>query len=102
MRQHPAHLHIFDLLYMEACDVRIPPLQDRNALLHETAHRPHHLRWTPYQAEKGKAKWRQASSEGSEGITGKRFDSPYVEGRSSWWVKIKCHGRQESVIGQAW
>jgi bifunctional non-homologous end joining protein LigD len=57
------------------------------------------VRWTEYQPEIGKALWRQVCRQGSEGIIGKHLDSPYVQGRSSWWVKLKCIGRQEFVIG---
>jgi bifunctional non-homologous end joining protein LigD len=35
---------------------------------------------------------------GAEGIIGKHVDRPYVEG-AAWWVKIKCVGRQEFVVG---
>ena len=57
------------------------------------------MRWTDDQSGKGRTLWRQACREGSEGIIGKHLDSPYIHGRSSWWVKIKCIGRQEFVIG---
>jgi bifunctional non-homologous end joining protein LigD len=49
--------------------------------------------------EQGTALWQQACHEGAEGIIGKHLDRPYIEGRSPWWVKIKCVGRQEFVVG---
>jgi bifunctional non-homologous end joining protein LigD len=99
MQQHPVYLYLFDLLYVDSSDVRILPLKDRKALLREVVHWSHHVRCTTYQVEKGEALWRQACREGGEGIIGKHLDSPYVEGRSPWWVKVKCVGRQEFVVG---
>jgi ATP-dependent DNA ligase len=99
MQRHPAYLYLFDLLYVDAYDVRVLPLKDRKALLRESVQWSHAVRWTRYQGENGKALWRQACHEGSEGIIGKHLESPYVEGRSSWWVKVKCVGRQEFVVG---
>src|SRR5205814_1670432 len=57
------------------------------------------VRWTEYEAKNGKALWRQACAEGQEGIIGKHAQSRYVGGRSDRWVKVKCVGRQEFVIG---
>ncbi len=99
MRQHPAYLYLFDLLYVDSSDVRSLPLRDRKALLREAIHWSHHVRWTGYRAERGKALWGQACREGREGIIGKHLDSPYVGNRSPWWVKVKCIGRQEFVVG---
>jgi bifunctional non-homologous end joining protein LigD len=99
MRQHPASLYLFDLLYVDGYDVRSLPLKDRKALLREAVHWSHRVLWTPSQVEQGTALWQQACHEGAEGIIGKHLDRPYIEGRSPWWVKIKCVGRQEFVVG---
>ncbi|KAK0360218.1 hypothetical protein LTR94_028153, partial [Friedmanniomyces endolithicus] len=34
-----------------------------------------------------------------EGVISKRLDAPYDAGRSSTWVKSKCRGRDEVVVG---
>ena len=34
-----------------------------------------------------------------EGLICKRADAPYVSGRAKSWLKVKCHKRQEFVIG---
>jgi DNA ligase D-like protein (predicted ligase) len=99
MQQHPASLYLFDLLYVDGYDMRSLPLKDRKVLLREAVHWSHQVRWTRYQAEHGTALWRQACREESEGIIGKHLDRPYAGKRSSWWVKIKCVGRQEFVGG---
>jgi bifunctional non-homologous end joining protein LigD len=49
--------------------------------------------------KKAAAFGKKARREGNEGIIGKHLASPYVPGRSDWWVKIKCIGRQEFVVG---
>jgi bifunctional non-homologous end joining protein LigD len=99
MHQHPAYFYVFDLLYVDAYDVMKLPLKDRKAILREVIHWSDRTRWTEYERAHGQALWQQACREGREGIIGKRLDSPYVQERSSWWVKIKCVGRQEFVIG---
>jgi bifunctional non-homologous end joining protein LigD len=99
MHQHPAYLYLFDLLHVDAYDVRTLPLKDRKILLREAVRWSHQVRWTPSQAEHGTALWQQACREGSEGIVGKHLDHPYAGKRSPWWVKIKCVGRQEFVVG---
>src|SRR5205823_3069837 len=40
-----------------------------------------------------------ACRNGDEGIIGKLATARYVAGRSAAWVKIKCLGRQEFVVG---
>ena len=57
------------------------------------------VRWTDSHEGEGVPLLRQACRDGTEGIIGKHADSRYSAGRSSWWVKIKCLGRQEFVIG---
>ena len=34
-----------------------------------------------------------------EGVISKKLDAPYHAGRSTTWVKSKCRGRDEVVIG---
>jgi bifunctional non-homologous end joining protein LigD len=57
------------------------------------------VRWTEYQTEHGTRLFRQACRQGSEGIIGKQLTSRYTAGRSAAWVKTKCIGRQEFVMG---
>jgi bifunctional non-homologous end joining protein LigD len=99
MRQYPAYLYLFDVLHVDGYDVTTLPLNERKELLRRLVRWSDRVRWTEFQAGEGRALWRQACREGSEGIIGKHRDSPYVAARSPWWVKIKCVGRQEFVIG---
>ena len=99
MAQYPASIFLFDLLYVDRYDLRQLPLAERKDILRGAVEWSDRVRWTEFQPEKGKALWRQACREGSEGIIGKHRQSRYVGGRSDWWVKVKCIGRQEFVIG---
>ena len=99
MKRFPAYIYLFDLLYLERYDVTQLPLEERKKLLRQAVRWTDRVRWTDYQAEKGTALWQQACRKGGEGIIGKQRKSPYIFGRSPHWVKIKCIGRQEFVIG---
>jgi bifunctional non-homologous end joining protein LigD len=99
MKQYPAYLYLFDVLHVDGYDVTSLPLRERKELLRRLVHWSDRVRWTESQPGEGRALWRQACREGDEGIIGKHLDSPYVAARSPWWVKIKCVGRQEFVIG---
>jgi bifunctional non-homologous end joining protein LigD len=98
-KQYPAYIYLFDLLYVDDYDLTTLPLKKRKELLHQVVKWSDRVRWTPSEPEQGHMQWQEACREGSEGIIGKHLDSPYVQGRSPWWVKIKCIGRQEFVIG---
>jgi bifunctional non-homologous end joining protein LigD len=98
-KQYPAYLYLFDLLYVDDYDLTALPLKKRKELLQQVVEWSDRVRWTPSEPEQGSALWQRACHEGNEGIIGKHLDSPYVQGRSPWWVKIKCIGRQEFVIG---
>ena len=47
----------------------------------------------------GEAVLKSACQLGLEGVVSKRVDAPYVSGRQAAWVKAKCRGREEFVIG---
>jgi DNA ligase D-like protein (predicted ligase)/DNA ligase D-like protein (predicted 3'-phosphoesterase) len=97
--QRPAFIHLFDVLYVDGRDVTGLPLSERKELLREAVRWSERVRWTVYEPGGGKALWERACRAGEEGIIGKDARSRYVAGRSSAWVKVKCVGRQEFVIG---
>lgn len=92
---------IFDLLYLNGLDLRSLSLTARKnalkTLLAGLRNQP--LKYTQDVKTKGVAFFKKAEKLHLEGIMGKRADSPYVMARSSDWVKIKTHLRQEVVIG---
>jgi bifunctional non-homologous end joining protein LigD len=98
-RRHPAVIYLFDILHWDGHDLRGLPLEDRKSVLRQAVRWSDRVRWTEYQTTQGKALLREACRRGEEGIIGKRRAGRYEEGRSGSWVKFKCVGRQEFVIG---
>lgn len=96
---YPAIVCLFDILYVDRFDVTGLPLERRKALLQESVRWTEGVRWTEFTGARGTELWDEACRAGSEGIVAKRLDSRYVAGRSDAWLKIKCVGRQEFVIG---
>ncbi len=99
MARYPAFIYLFDLLYLDRYDLTGLPLVERKALLREAVRWSDRVRWTEYHEGGGIRLLRRACQRGDEGIIGKHRASRYVAGRSDRWVKIKCLGRQEFVIG---
>jgi DNA ligase D-like protein (predicted ligase) len=94
----PAYIYLFDVLFLER-DVSGLPLVERKEILRRAVRWSDRVRWTEGEPEHGVRRWKEACRKGEEGIIGKQLDSRYVAGRSRSWVKIKCVGRQEFVIG---
>jgi bifunctional non-homologous end joining protein LigD len=90
----------FDLLCIGREDLRSLPLSDRKARLEhllEGAAAP--IRYTAHLETAGDAVLKAACKILLEGVVSKRLDAPYQSGRSDTWVKSKCRGGQEVVIG---
>ena len=49
-------------------------------------------------ADNGLESFKIAKKKGYEGIVAKDLSSPYIEGRSSKWLKVKVHQEEEMVI----
>jgi bifunctional non-homologous end joining protein LigD len=93
-------LYVFDLLRLEGRDVRDLPLRRRKALLRDSFEFGGRVRYSPHRNEHGTKLFREACSQGLEGLIAKRADSPYRSAaRSRDWLKLKCHFEQELVIG---
>jgi len=96
--------YLFDMPYMNGWDLRATPLLERRTLLKNVSQadpkavEPNPLRFSEDLHESAENLMHAACSMRLEGIIGKRCDSPYIEGRSSAWVKLKCRQRQEFVI----
>jgi bifunctional non-homologous end joining protein LigD len=92
--------YVFDLLYLDGYDIRQLPLIERKALLKKLVSNFNipQVRFCDHVKKKGKAFFKAALNEGFEGIIGKQAQSPYQQGRSHDWVKIKTHQRQEAII----
>jgi bifunctional non-homologous end joining protein LigD len=93
-------LYVFDLLRLEQRDVRDLPLRKRKALLRDSFGFGGRVRYSLHRNEHGTKLFREACSQGLEGLIAKRADSPYRSAaRSRDWLKLKCHFEQELVIG---
>ncbi|HVZ93682.1 MAG TPA: DNA ligase D [Phycisphaerales bacterium] len=96
---------VFDLPYWSGFDLRECRLDDRRRLLKEVlaAHLPGGaggpIAFSENIVGHGAAVQREACRLGLEGIVSKRADSPYESRRTRTWVKSKCGGSQELVIG---
>ncbi|OGN49180.1 MAG: ATP-dependent DNA ligase [Caulobacterales bacterium RIFOXYB1_FULL_67_16] len=94
----------FDLLREGADDLRDLPLSHRKARLQAHVDRVpakarKRLRYVDHFASTGQAVLDSACRMDLEGVISKTLDAPYRAGRSSTWVKSKCRGRDEVVIG---
>jgi DNA ligase D-like protein (predicted ligase) len=98
-REHPGYLYVFDILYHDRFDVRGLPLRERKTLLRRAVKWSDRIRFTPHVRGKGKQALNEACRNGREGVVAKRLWSVYVGERNDDWLKIKCSGRQEFVIG---
>jgi bifunctional non-homologous end joining protein LigD len=95
----PVFYYVFDLLWLDGCDVRPLPLRTRKRLLRDAISYDDPLRWTPHRNRDGEAMFKDACRKGWEGVVAKRADSPYSSTRSKDWQKFKCEAGQELVVG---
>jgi bifunctional non-homologous end joining protein LigD len=95
------YYYVFDLLFYKGQDLREEPLIKRKNLLKQLIHSSSlsFIRYTDHIENNGTDFFHKAVEYQMEGIVGKKMDSPYLSKRSSDWVKIKTHLRQEAVIG---
>ena len=93
---------VFDLLHEDGADLMPLPLAERKArlaaLLERSPHDPA-VRYLKHGQGGGAGLFQDACRIGLEGVISKRIDAPYLPGRGRNWLKIKCIGRQEFVIG---
>jgi bifunctional non-homologous end joining protein LigD len=97
--QHPVTYIVFDLLYYDGFDLRAGELIRRKTLLRAIIQPGAALRYSEHVVGDGEKAFREAQSSGLEGIIAKQQDSPYMEGRSAYWLKLKTVQRQEVVLG---
>lgn len=90
----------FDLLSLDGKDLRGEKLVARKKLLEKLlAKPPAALRYSEHVIGRGEDLFAEACKRGLEGIICKRADAPYSSGRNKSWLKVKCHQRQELVVG---
>ncbi len=100
MQSVPVTYMIFDLLYLDGHSTMELAYQERRRLLDELELADDHWRTPAYHPGDGNAMLTASRDQGLEGVVAKRLDSTYEPGRrSSGWLKVKNHRRQEFVIG---
>jgi bifunctional non-homologous end joining protein LigD len=81
----------FDLLYLDGYDLRPAPYLERKAALRALlTGAPAGLSYVDYLEGDGETIFAHACAIGIEGIVSKRKDAPYLEGRQTTWIKLKC------------
>ena len=92
---------VFDILDLNGKNLCPLPLIERKKILKKVLSKGvhAHIRYCDHIKKNGKAFFEAADKQGLEGIIAKRTQSLYLQGkRSSDWLKIKTHLRQEAVI----
>jgi bifunctional non-homologous end joining protein LigD len=95
----PLTFFVFDLLHLNGHSLRSLPLLERKSLLADLLQdSPETLRLSEHLDADATAVFARACELHTEGIVSKRADAPYVSGRSSSWIKLKCIHEQEFVV----
>ena len=88
----------FDCLYVDGEDLRHRPLSERRQALERVVSENGALLLSRRLAANGFKAYEVARRRGYEGLVAKDLSSPYVESRSSYWLKVKVHQEDEFVI----
>src|SRR6266478_1732626 len=88
--ESPATLYVFDVLAFEGYDLRKLPLVKRKEILRKVLPQTGPLRFSEHFEKNGEALYEQVVNLGLEGIVAKKADSPYRDGRSGDWLKIRA------------
>ena len=89
---------VFDCLYCAGKDLRSEPLSTRRSALRRLAGSGPRLLLSRQLASDGLEAYRIAKRKGYEGVVAKDLASPYVGGRSKYWLKVKVHQEDEFII----
>ncbi len=89
---------IFDCLFRDGRDLRQEPLSVRRSVLEKSIGSGRTLMLSRRLAPRGLEAYSVAKRRGYEGLVAKDLASPYVEARSTKWLKVKVHQEDEFVI----
>lgn len=94
---------VFDLIHLDGHNLERTPLLERKATLEQllsTMKNPDGLvRYSDHVQGQGPGFHRQVCEMGLEGMVSKRLDAGYRSGRQRSWLKTKCTGQDEFVVG---
>jgi len=94
----PTAYAVFDCLYNDGRDLRHDPLETRRPIAESAIGKADILMISHRLADNGREAFKTAKKKGYEGVVAKDLSSPYIEGRSSKWLKVKVHQEEEMVI----
>lgn len=96
------HYAVFDCLYLDGRDLRREPLSSRRAALEDILGRPSGKQPTLFVSARlagdGLEAYRIAKRKRFEGVLAKDESAPYIEGRSTSWLKFKVKQEDEFII----
>lgn len=96
----PQRYVVFDILSLDGEDLRSKPLIERKTILKKLMKKAKPpLLYSDHLSGDAKQAFGEACRLNLEGLVSKRKDAPYVSRRDSSWIKSKCLGRSEFVIG---
>lgn len=98
----PLQYYVFDLLHIDGEDMRDLPLIQRKARLKKLLKGDNfggRVNYSEHFAKDATDLKDRLCTLDQEGLICKRTDAPYRSGRNRAWLKVKCHKRQEFVIG---
>jgi bifunctional non-homologous end joining protein LigD len=98
-RSGEAKYAVFDCLFANGKDLRAEPLSVRRKSLKNAIVSRKVLVIAERLAENGLQAYRLAKRCGFEGVVAKDASSPYVEGRSRYWLKVRVRKEEEFIIG---
>ena len=90
---------VFDCLYQNGRDLRREPLSVRRGVMEDSLGSSKIIFASRRLAQDGLEAFQVAKRRGFEGLVAKDLASPYVEKRSTSWLKVKVHQEDEFVIG---
>ena len=97
--KYPVVYCVFDLMEADGEDLTHRSLVDRRARLTEAVSPGVALHVSEAWQGDSEGRFANACRSGWEGLIAKRADSTYLAGRSKNWLKLKCLGEQEFVVG---
>jgi bifunctional non-homologous end joining protein LigD len=93
---------VFDCLYKDGADLRAEPLTVRRSALEQIAGKDSRKTAGVFVSVKlaadGFRAFETAKRKGYEGMVAKNMSAPYIEGRSTNWLKVKVHQEDEFVV----
>jgi bifunctional non-homologous end joining protein LigD len=99
MRQYPAHLYAFDILYLNGIRLTGKTLADRRRILERLGLDTEHCHVPPLLAGTAERALAESRRRSLEGVVAKEMSSLYRPGkRPGSWIKIKFRATQDVIV----